>query len=86
MGMPGTVDWIRPILDFRTAHAKTNGAPPTSTFPRTTRTWELDIAEPAPYSTTRRKNAPLFLSIGGKNGESHTLHSQIAYSVRLPVT
>ena len=33
-GMTGAAEWIQPILDFRLAHERTNGTPPSFTFPR----------------------------------------------------
>ena len=74
-GVSGSHDWVQPLLDFRAAHAKTNGFEPSFTFPRINHKWELESAEPAPYSTTRRKLALICVSLGDANGESYTLHS-----------
>ena len=75
MGMTGTLYWAMPLIEFRTAYAKTNGDEPYFTSPRINHTRELGSAEPFPYSITRRKLAMLCVALGGANGESYTIHS-----------
>ena len=45
-GVTGSTEWIRPLLDFRATHEKTNGFEPPFTFPRVNHLWELESAEP----------------------------------------
>ena len=60
---------------MRAAYKKINGDEPPYTFMRLDRSWELLSAEPAAYSTTRRKIAILCVALGGPEGERYTLHS-----------
>ena len=45
-GMTGSIGWVLPLLEFRTAFAKTNGNDPRYTSPRLNRTFGLPSAEP----------------------------------------
>lgn len=75
--MAGSTEWIRPIIDFRAAHAKANGFDPSFTFSRVNLLWEIDSAEPSPCSPARRKLALMCIAIGDKCGESYALHSPV---------
>ena len=75
MGMAGAAAWAHPLIDFRDDRAKTNVLENTVTFPRTNQLLELEGAEPAANSTTRRKLALVCVALGGRCGESYTLHS-----------
>ena len=75
MGMTGTAARIQPILDYRAARERTNGTPPSFTFPRINHLWDIESAESAPYSATRRKLSLLRTALGGPSGESYPLHS-----------
>ena len=73
-GMTGTLDWALPLIEFRTAYAKTNGSEPYFAFTRINHPWELDSAEHTPYSITRRKLAMRCVALWNADGESYTLH------------
>ena len=60
---------------MRAAYRKINGTEPPYTFVRLCHAWELLEAEPAPYSTTRRKLAILCVALGDAEGERYTLRS-----------
>ena len=75
MGITGFTKWVNPIIEFHDAREKHNGARPSFVFPRVNRRWELERAEPAAYSTTRRKLALLRVGADGTAGETYTLHS-----------
>ena len=68
MGIACSIDWVLPLIELRTAFAKTNGKGPCFTSPRINRAWELDSAEASPYPITRRKLATLCTSLGDVNG------------------
>ena len=74
MGMTGAADWARPLLDFRAAHAKTNGSDLSFTFPRINRLCELDIDGPAPSRKLGAEWRSLSRPIGDKNGGPYTSH------------
>ena len=75
VGVTGPTEWLTPLMDFHTAHARQNGSRPSFVFPRLNRKWELERADEAAYSSTRRKLALLCAGIGGPDADSHTLHS-----------
>lgn len=74
-GLTGSKDWVQPLLNIRTAYSKVNGDDLAFTFMKTDHNWEVVAAEPAPYSTTRRKLAIVCAALGGKDGEAYPLHS-----------
>ena len=75
LGVTGSKEWVRPLLEFRQDHTKANGREPKFTFPRIDHFWKLQSAVDASYASTRRKLALLCVALGGKSGESYTLHS-----------
>ena len=75
MGMTGTAEWAQPILEFLADRERVNGTPPCFTSPRINHLWQLESADAAPYSTTRRKHSLLCLRHGEANRESYTLRS-----------
>ena len=75
LGIAGTREWAKPLPDMRQAYRRVNGVEPTFTFPRIDHAWELVAAEPAPYSTTRRRLALMCVALGDPEGERYTLHS-----------
>ena len=69
------IDRMSPrLFEFRVAHEKLNGPIPSFAFPCLNHRWELEKAEPAAYSTTRRKLALVCVGLNGPGGETSTLH------------
>ena len=68
MGTTGALEWVLPLIEFRTAYARANGSEPCFTFHRIDLTWELESAQPLPYPTTRRKLAMLCVAFGIRTG------------------
>ena len=75
VGVAGSTAWINPILDFHVAHEKQNGTKPSFVFPRLNRKWELERAEGAAYSITRRKLALICSGLEDTDAELYKLHS-----------
>ena len=80
MGVSGSTERIARLIDFRNAHEKQNGSMPSFVFPRLDRRWELERAEPAPYSATRRKLALVCTGLNDPDGDTYTLHSPKNFS------
>ena len=64
-----------PIIDFHVAHERQNGVRPSFVFPRLNRKWELERADAAAYSSTRRKLALICTGLDDPDAELYTLHS-----------
>ena len=68
MGVSGSTEWITPLIEFHDAHEKQNGSRPSFVFPMLNRRWGLERADPAPYSTTRRKLALICTGLNDPEG------------------
>ena len=75
MGFSGSADRVAPLLEYHAAHEKQNGPRPKFASPMINSRWELEKAEPAAYSSTRRKLALVFSGLNDPDGEPYTLHS-----------
>ena len=75
IGFCGNEDWFLPILQFRTAHEKVNGAPPSFLIPKLSFGWEVEKAEAISYSSARRKLTLLCVAAGHTDCEQYTLHT-----------